>query len=460
MFRREPLTAEQRRILSVLFLGVLMAALDVAIVGPALASIGRSFGVDARYLAWVFTTYVLFTLVGAPITARLSDLRGRRPVYVTNVAVFALGSLVVALAPSFPVLLAGRAIQGFGAGGILPVASAVIGDTFPPERRGRALGMIGMVFGLAFLIGPVLGGILLRFGWPWLFLVNLPVAALVIARGLRVLPAEGRAEPGRFDARGVALLSGGLASLALGVSALDATRLAASLASPRVWPLFAGAAALLVLFWNAERAAERPLIDPGLLAQRQLAIANALSVVAGMVEAGMVFMPSLLVAAFGLAPHTASFMLLPAVLAIAAGAPIAGHLLDRLGSRVVVVAGAAVLASGLGFLRWATGSLPLFLAGAVVVGLGLASLVGAPLRYIVLNAAGSDYRGAAQAVNTIFRSVGHMVGGPLIGAVVASHGSAVSGYHLAFTVLAAIVGAGAVAALGLRSREAERAAAR
>lgn len=443
-----------------LFLGVLMAALDVAIVGPALAAIGRDFAVDARRLAWVFTTYVLFTLIGAPITARLSDLRGRRAVYIGNVAVFALGSLAVALAPSFPALLAGRAVQGFGAGGILPVASAVIGDTFPPERRGRALGMIGMVFGLAFLIGPVLGGILLRFGWPWLFLVNIPVAAAVIARGARVLPGDVRAAPGRFDGRGVVLLSGGLALLALGISSLDATALGASVASPRVWPLLLGAAVLLTLFWGAERAAERPLVDPGLLVQRQLAIANGLSVVAGMVEAGMVFIPSLLVAAFGVEAHTASFLLLPAVVAIGAGAPLAGHLLDRLGSRVVVVAGATVLAAGLVFLRAATGSLPLFLAGAAVVGLGLASLVGAPLRYIVLNAAGLDYRGAAQAVNTIFRSVGHMVGGPLIGAIVASHGSAVSGYRLAFAVLAAAVALGAVAALALRSRQAEREAAR
>lgn len=453
---REALDPQQKQILSVLFLGVLMAALDVAIVGPALPSIGRSFGVDTRSLAWVFTTYVLFTLIGSPLTARLSDLYGRRTIYAADVAVFAAGSLLVAGSTSFPMLLAGRAVQGFGAGGILPVASAVIGDVFPLERRGRALGLLGMVFGVAFLIGPVLGGIFLRFGWHWLFLINLPIAAAVILRGLRLLPAGHRGEPGRIDLPGVLLLSGGLALLALGISAVDAQRLAESLGSLRVWPRLGAAAVLLALFWRLEQRTAKPLIAPALLRQSQLRIANLLSGMAGMIEAGFVFMPSLIVAAFGVAPHTASFLLLPAVLAVAAGAPVTGQMLDRHGSRSVVVLGAGVLSLGLFLLRWETAALPLFIGGAVVIGLGLSSLIGAPLRYIVLNAAAPEYRAAAQAVSTLFRSVGHMVGGPLAGALIASHPGGLAGYHLTYTVLAAIVALGALLALDLKPREAER----
>ena len=100
--------------------------------------------------------------------------------------------MIVAAAPSFEVLLAGRALQAFGAGGIFPVASAVIADTFPAERRGRALGMIGAVFGIAFLLGPLLGGLLLRWGWQWLFLINVPIVAILIVAAQRVLPAGGR----------------------------------------------------------------------------------------------------------------------------------------------------------------------------------------------------------------------------------------------------------------------------
>lgn len=140
---------ERRRnqILGLLFVGVLMAALDIAIVGPALPAIQRVFGVDERALSWVFSIYVLGNLVGTPTIAALSDRFGRRALYVVSLSGFALGSLLVAIAPSFPMLLLGRLVQGVSAGGVIPVASAVIGDTFPPERRGSALGLIGAVFG-------------------------------------------------------------------------------------------------------------------------------------------------------------------------------------------------------------------------------------------------------------------------------------------------------------------------
>ncbi len=196
----------RNRILLVLFLGVLMGALDIAIVGPALHSIKTTFGVDDRLLAWIFTIYVLFNLIGTPLMAKLSDIFGRRGVYVADVTLFAIGSLVVALSASFPMLLVGRALQGFGAGGIFPVASAVIGDTFPPEKRGSALGLIGAVFGLAFIIGPILGGVLLMVGWQWLFIVNIPIALVVIVMSLRLLPATRAAERKPFDWPGMVVL--------------------------------------------------------------------------------------------------------------------------------------------------------------------------------------------------------------------------------------------------------------
>ena len=157
----------RNKVLLVLFLGVLMGALDIAIVAPALPSIQAFFGVGARVLTWTFTIYVLFNLIGTPLMAKLSDTYGRRSIYTLDVTLFALGSLIVALSPAnmFAMLLVGRAMQGFGAGGIFPVASAVIGDTFPPEKRGGALGLIGAVFGLAFLVGPILGGVILTVHW-------------------------------------------------------------------------------------------------------------------------------------------------------------------------------------------------------------------------------------------------------------------------------------------------------
>ncbi len=129
----------RNKLLGLLFTGVLMAALDIAIVGPALPAIQKQFGIDERAAAWIFSIYVLFNLVGTPLMAKLADTIGRRSIYIIDIALFAAGSLIVAMSPNFSILLLGRAIQGFGSGGIFPVASAVIGDTFPQEKRGSAL---------------------------------------------------------------------------------------------------------------------------------------------------------------------------------------------------------------------------------------------------------------------------------------------------------------------------------
>ncbi|HEY8450010.1 MAG TPA: MFS transporter, partial [Bacillota bacterium] len=253
------------------------------------------------------------------------------------------------------------------------------------------------------------------------------------------------------------LLSAGLAALALGISAIDAEQWARSLAAPSVWPLLLVAVVLLGVFWRLEGRAPAPLIDPSVLGNRQLGIANALSAISGLVEAGIVFVPSLIVTAFAVEPSAASFLLLPAVLAMAVGAPVTGRMLDRHGSRLVVLGGSAVLGVGLALVRWTTASLPAFIANGIVIGVGLSSLIGAPLRYIVLNEADEEYRAAAQAVTTLFRSIGRMVGGVLLGAVIASHaGGSLAGYHTAFLLLAAVVIAGWILALGLKGREAER----
>jgi MFS family permease len=135
-----------RRVLAILFTGVLMGALDISIVGPAIPSIEEKLLVEPRLLGWIFSIYVLFNLTGVSLFARLSDIFGRRNIYIVSLGIFALGSLIVSVSENFDTLLIGRAVQGFGASGIFPVASAVVGDIFPPEKRGRVLGLIGAVY--------------------------------------------------------------------------------------------------------------------------------------------------------------------------------------------------------------------------------------------------------------------------------------------------------------------------
>ena len=341
----------RNKILLVLFLGVLMGAMDIAIVAPALPSIQEFFGVGERILAWTFTIYVLFNLIGTPLMAKLSDKFGRRSIYIIDVVVFALGSILVALSPqkSFAMLLAGRALQGFGAGGIFPVASAVIGDTFPPEKRGRALGLIGAVFGLAFLVGPLLGGLILSITtWQWLFIINLPIALVVILMGWRLLPTKGSVSRVRFDWSGLLVLSVILASLTYGINQIDTQHLFASLISVRVLPFLLLGLVLLFVFPIIERKAVDPVVNMNLFRSRQVRLSSLLSAGAGLGESGLSFLPALAVAALPgiINTHTSSYLILPVVLAMSIGSPLVGRLMDRFGSKVMVFSGTLLLAAG------------------------------------------------------------------------------------------------------------------
>ncbi|MBE2237548.1 MAG: MFS transporter [Caldilineaceae bacterium] len=442
----------RNKVLWILFFGVLMAALDIAIVGPALPAIQTAFQVDARALSWVFNIYVLMNLVGTPLMAKLSDRYGRRSIYVLDIALFAAGSAIVMLAPSFAFVIVGRAIQGLGAGGIFPVAAAVIGDTFPPEKRGSALGLIGAVFGLAFIVGPVVGGLLLLLSWHWIFAVNLPIAAVIGWLAWRTLPSAQRQVVAPFDWVGMILLTALLGSLALGLNQIDATNLMDSIMSWLVWPFLLLAAVLTPLFLRAETRAADPILRPSLLATRQLRLASAIAFGAGLGEVAVLFLPSLAVAAFGVTSSRASFMLLPLVFALFIGSPVVGRLLDKVGSRAVIIGGTALLALGM-LLLWLLGAnLVAYYTAGVVVGLGLAALLGAPIRYIMLNEAGAEDRAAAQAVATVFTSIGQLVGAASVGAVAASMGGGMDGYRYAYLTIGIIALVLTVLAFGLKSR--------
>jgi len=449
---------ERRRnqVLGLLFVGVLMAALDIAIVGPALPAIQGDFGVTEKALAWVFSLYVLGNLVGTPVMAALSDRAGRRWIYALCVGGFALGSLIVALAPTFAVLLAGRLVQGFSAGGIFPVASAVVGDTFPPEQRGSALGLLGAVFGIAFLIGPILGGVLLLLGWPWLFLINLPIALGVIVLSLRLLPTAGARAGAPFDLAGTLTLGAALAALAYGLTVLDPAQLSQGQIDPLAPPMLAVAVLLLPVFVWIERRAAAPILQPALFRSRPIRLTAVLAVGAGIAETSVVFIPALLTIAFGVSASTASFMLLVIVLAMAVGSPVSGRLLDRFGSRLVITGGTLLSAVGLLVLGLFPGSLALFYVASVLLGLGLAVLLGAALRYVLLNETAASERAAAQGLLTVTMGVGQLLGAVVVGLIAASATLPLDGYARAFLSIGLLMALLTLAALGLRDRTAER----
>jgi MFS family permease len=442
----------EKATLAVLFVGVLIAALDIAIVGPALPAIRGTFAVEARWLPAVFSVYVLFYLIGTPLLAKRSDRVGRRRVFLESLAVFGVGSILAAAAWSFPTLLLGRAIQAFGAGGLLPVAAAVIAETVPLDRRGRTLGLIGAVFGVAFLLGPLLGGLLLHSSWRWLFVINVPVALLLMAVGARVLPQTAGGDARRFDAAGALLLVVVLAALVAGIGQLDTSALTASLQSARVWPCFVLVAIGVPLLWHVEQRAADPVLPPALFRSPQLRVIAAIAVAVGSVEAGMVFLPDIAVLNFGVDAATASLTMLPLVLTLAIGAPLAGWLLDVIGPRTVVQLGLALTVAGL--LLFAL--LPLdwrnFYLSGVMVGFGMSALLGAPLRYIVLQEAGESRRGSGQGLLTLCVSIGQLIGAAVIGGVVGSASEVLRGYRHSLLAVAFACGLALVLSLALRGR--------
>jgi MFS family permease len=448
------------KILALLFTGVLMGALDISIVGPAIPAIEQTIKVDHRLISWIFSIYVLFNLVGVTFLAKLSDLFGRRNIYITSVAIFALGSAIVSLSNDMTVLLIGRAVQGFGASGIFPVASAVIGDIYPPEKRGRTLGMIGAVFGIAFIIGPVIAGVLLLwFKWNVLFLINLPIAAVVIFYSMRLLPTKKSETKPHFDWTGMVFIAILLSSFAYGINNIEASEGVRGILSADVFPFLLITLFTLPVFIYYEKRSPSPVVKIELFDIKQIRIVGLVAFGTGIIQAVTIFVPEMAVNVFGVSTSKASFMLIPFVLAIAVGSPIAGRLIDKIGSRAIVMAGLMLAATGLLFFYFNAASKINFYTAGIFMGLGSAMLQGSALRYIMLNEVQSSERALGQGIITLFTSTGQMTGATLIGIIVASVSSKLDGYSHSFLIIAVIALSVMVISSRLKSRGQELAGA-
>lgn len=448
------------KILALLFTGVLMGALDISIIGPAIPAIEQTLKVDHRSLSWIFSIYVLFNLVGVSFLAKLSDLYGRRNIYIFSVAVFALGSLIVAMANDITFLLIGRAIQGFGSSGIFPVASAVIGDIYPPEKRGRTLGMIGAVFGIAFIIGPVIAGVLLFwFKWNALFLINLPIAAVVIFYSWRLLPSKKSIVKPHFDWIGMVLIALLLASFAYGINNIEASEGLIGILSVHVFPFLLLTIIILPVFVFLEKRSPSPIVKIELFDVKQIRIVGLVAFATGIIQAVTIFVPEMAVDVFGVSTSQASFMLIPFVLAIAVGSPIAGRMIDKIGSRAIVMTGLLMAAAGLLVFYYNSASKLNFYTAGIFMGLGSAMLQGSALRYIMLNEVQSSERALGQGIITLFTSTGQMTGATLIGIIVASMTLRTDGYSRGFLIIAGIAFFVMLMSYKLKSRSEELASA-
>jgi MFS family permease len=442
--------AARKRLMPVLFTAVFMAALDTAVVGPTIPTLRAAYDVDNRAVALVTTVFVLCSLVSTALMANLSDRHGRRPVFLASVAIFALGSLLVAVSPSFWMIIASRAVQGVGSGGISPAASAIVGDVFPADQRGRALGLIGATFGMAFVFGPPLAGLMMLLAnWHWIFLINLPIAAYVLWLGAKVLPTRKSDTSGApLDLAGLATLFMLLLTLILGI-----TRFGDQYTGLLLWPwCLAAAAAFLALFVGVERRATQPIIPMSLFANRQLAITYTLTTGAGFGMGAVVFLATIAALAYGVDPKKAGFVLLPLVVASMIGAAGGGRMMNKLGPRALMVGGFLFLALGYLGTAFTHVGLWLFLAASLPVGLGVGIVVGGSLRSIAIDEAPAESRTAAQGVINIGTAIGTLISAAAVSALADFSGGGAEGFGQAYLVVAAIMAAMIPVTLLLRSR--------
>jgi len=451
-------TKSNRGIIILIFTGVLMGALDISIVGPAIPSIEQTIRIEPRLLGWIFSIYVLFNLAGISLFARLSDIFGRKNIYIISISVFAAGSLLVSMSPDFKWIIIGRAVQGFGASGIFPVASAVVGDLFPPEKRGRILGLLGAVFGFAFIIGPIIAGTFLRwFEWHVLFLINIPIVIVLIIASIKILPNTRVQVNGKFDWQGILGLGLMLGSFAFGINNIESEYFFQSLLSAKVLPFLIFSVVLFIITVYFEKRASAPILKTDLFFRSQIRIVGIIAVSTGMLQASFVFIPDYAVGLFGVTPSAASFMLLPLVMATAVGSPVFGRMIDNLGSKIVILTGLILAVAGFFLLHSVGASKTMFYSASALIGLGLSVLSGSSLRYIMLNEAGKTDRAVTQGMLTIFISLGQLTGAALIGVIIAS-AKGVTGYKHVFLYESFLLIAVAFLSLRLKNRDAEIAA--
>ncbi|MCX6267626.1 MAG: MFS transporter [Bacteroidetes bacterium] len=441
-------------ILLLLFVGVLMGALDISIVGPAIPSIEKTMHVGGRDLSWIYSIYILFNLVGISLMAKMSDTYGRRWIYVIAVAIFGLGSLVVSVSHDITLLLIGRAIQGFGSSGIFPVAIAVVGDIFPVEKRGRALGLIGAVFGIAFILGPFIAGfMLLYFDWNALFLINLPVAILLIFFAIRMLPSTRLEKKPVIDWAGIILMAVILTSFTLALNNIDTHNIIDSLGSWTVLPFIMLTVILTPILVMLEGHQQEPVLNIKLFNSTQVRIVGFIAFGLGLFQSTIVFLPKLAVDLFGVEPPKASFMLLPVVMATALGSPVGGRLVDKIGSKIIIISGLIIASVALFILSLLSKNLVLYYTAEAFLGFGLA--MRASLSYIMLNEVPVKERASTQGILLIFISIGQLAGAALIGAIAAITPGKVSGFGIAFLVMTTLSGALVVLAFFLKDRKQE-----
>jgi EmrB/QacA subfamily drug resistance transporter len=422
--------------LSALCMGFFMILLDTTIVSIAIPAMVRGLATDLNSVVWVMSIYLLTYAVPMLFTSRLGDRFGPKRVFLAGLIVFTAASLWCGLSGTAEMLIAARAVQGFGAALMTPQTLAFITHLFPPARRGPAMGLWGGVAGLATITGPLLGGILVdSLGWQWIFFVNVPVGAVGILMTLFLVPDWQPGHAHSFDIPGILLAAAGLGLIVFGVQNGQQYHWGTVVGPVTIVELIVSGLLLLVLFlaWQHVNRNE-PLLPLRVFANRNFSVGSLTSVAIGFAMTGM-FIPLVIYIqdVLGLSPTLGGLLMAPMSLLSGLVAPFIGRLSDRINAKYLVMFGFVALAAGLAVIaaQARTDTAPLLLVPALLAcGLGTGSVF-APMSNVAMSSVDRALTGAASGIFNTSRQLGGVLGSAAVGvllqaritaAITATHG--------------------------------------
>ena len=409
-----------RAVFGALFLALWLAALDQTVVSTALPTMVGDLG-GLSYLSWVVTAYLLTSTVAGPLYGKFGDLYGRKIVLQVAIAVFLVGSALCGIAQNMVELIVFRALEGAGGGGLIVITIAVIGDLIPPRERGRYQGFFGAVFGVATIVGPLVGGFFVdHLSWRWIFYINLPTGILALAVIAAVLPSGSTRRQHAVDYLGALLLTAALSAVILFTGLGGRTF---PWTSPVMIGLMAASIAGVIAFVALEMRAREPILPMSLFANRNFAVASSVGFIVGLSLFGAVtFLPIYLQVVKGVSPSISGLLLMPMMLGMLATSVISGRMISRFGRyKLFPILGTATMTFGLGALSllaidsgdWQTA------IDALWLGLGM-GMVMQVLLIAVQNSVDYEQLGVATSGTMLFRSLGGALGVALFGAIFAN----------------------------------------
>ena len=432
--------ADARWTLTACVLASSLSFVEGSVLSVALPAIRQSYGAGAQDVQWVVNAYLLPLSALLLLGGALGDHFGRRRLLVVGTSIFAVTSLVCALAPSLPILLAARAAQGIGAALLLPNSLALLNAAFQGERRGRAVGIWAAAGAAAAAVAPLIGGWLVdAVGWPAIFYINLPLALGAILLAIRFVGESRESGAGRTDYAGALLATGGLGGLTYALTLWSATR---HFSTAAVIALAVGLILLAAFLWAEHRRGNRAMMPLGLFKGRCFSGLNLLTfLLYASFAAAMLLIPYVLITSGGYSPVEAGLAMLPLPIVMTSISPFMGGLAARIGPRIPLTIGPLVVAGGMLLSVLAqpvsgywTGIFPMI----VVMAAGMTIAV-APLTSSVLGSVEEQHVAMASGFNSAVARTGGLIATALLGAVLASRGPQLfAGFHVAMFVSAAV----------------------